>query len=151
MNNSKKEQENVKQVMDQKMLECIDSELKRLEDASNIEEYKKIIHERRMGFNLVFSDFDFYIKIIRKKKAFLNKRKVEIGYKEILDKILKDKKTHKLEQIYKKAVIWGEGSEELFNCKISQIIDSQIGIGEVLDNYDECMNLVNLYQKNVVR
>ena len=67
MNNSKKEQENVKQVMDQKMLECIDSELKRLEDASNIEEYKKIIHERRMGFNLVFSDFDFYIKIRHRK------------------------------------------------------------------------------------
>ena len=92
-----------------------------------------------------------FIWIIRKKKAFLNKRKAEIGYKEILDKILKDKITHKLEQIYKKAVIWGEGSEELFNCKISQIIDRQIGIGEVLDNYDECMNLVNLYQKNLVR
>lgn len=75
---------------------------------------------------------------------------MEIGYKEILDKILKDKITHKLEQIYKKAVIWGEGSEELFNCKISQIIDRQLGIGEFLDNYDECMNLVNLYQKNIV-
>lgn len=149
MSNLKKEQENIKKVMDKKMLECIDTELKRMEEASNIEEYKKIIHERREGFKLIFSDFDFYIKIIRKKKAFLVKRKKEIGYKEIFDKILKDKITHKLEQIYKKAVIWGEGSEELFNCKISQIIDRQMGIGEILDNYSESINLVNLYRKVV--
>ena len=128
----KKEKEDVKKFMDMKMLECINSELQRLEDASDIEEYKIQIRNRRLGFGLIFTDFDFYISSIRKKR------------------ILKDKITHKLEQIYKKAVIWGEGSEELFNCKISQIIDRQQGIGEILDNYDECINLIDVYQRNNV-
>ena len=84
----------------------------------------------------------------RKKRIALMRKREHIGKREILDKILKDKITHKLEQIYKKAVIWGEGSEELFNCKISQIIDRQKGIGEVLDNYDECISLIDMYQRN---
>lgn len=144
----KKEKENVKKFMDMKMLECINSELQRLEDASDIEEYKIQIRTRRLGFDLIFTDFDFYISLIRKKKTALMMKRDRIGKREILDKILKDKITHKLEQIYKKAVIWGEGSEELFNCKISQIIDRQKGIGEVLDNYDECINLIDMYQRN---
>lgn len=149
MRNGRKEKD-VQEAMDKKMLECIDSELKRLEDASNIEAYKKQIHIRREGFKLIFSDFDFFIKIIRSHKEKINIRKNEIGYKEILDKILKDKITYKLEQIYKKAVIWGEGSEDLFNCKISQIIDRQIGIGEILDNYNECMDIIENYKKDIV-
>ncbi len=149
MRNGRKEKD-VQEAMDKKMLECIDSELKRLEDASNIEEYKKQIHSRREGFKLIFSDFDFFIKIIRSHKGGVNIKNNEIGYKEILDKILKDKITYKLEQIYKKAVILGEGSEDLFNCKISQIIDRQIGIGEILDNYNECMDIIENYKKDIV-
>lgn len=145
---SKKEKEDVKKFMDMKMLECINSELQRLEDASDIEEYKIQIRNRRLGFDLIFTDFDFYISLIRKKRIALMRKREHIGKREILDKILKDKITHKLEQIYKKAVIWGEGSEELFNCKISQIIDRQKGIGEVLDNYDECISLIDMYQRN---
>ena len=99
MRNGRKEKD-VQEAMDKKMLECIDSELKRLEDASNIEEYKKQIHIRRECFKLIFSDFDFFIKIIRSHKDKINIRKNEIGYKEILDKILKDKITYKLEQMY---------------------------------------------------
>lgn len=144
----KKEKEDVKKFMDMKMLECINSELQRLEDASDIEEYKIQIRNRRLGFDLIFTDFDFYISLIRKKRIALMRKREHIGKREILDKILKDKITHKLEQIYKKAVIWGEGSEELFNCKISQIIDRQKGIGEVLDNYDECISLIDMYQRN---
>ena len=149
MRNGRKEKD-VQEAMDKKMLECIDSELKRLEDASNIEEYKEQIHIRREGFKLIFSDFDFFIKIIRSHKGGVNIKNNEIGYKEILDKILKDKITYKLEQIYKKAVIWGEGSEDLFNCKISQIIDRQIGIGEILDNYNDCMNIIENYKRDIV-
>ena len=149
MRNGRKEKD-VQEAMDKKMLECIDSELKRLEDASNIEEYNKQIHSRREGFKLIFSDFDFFIKIIRSHKGGVNIKNNEIGYKEILDKILKDKITYKLEQIYKKAVILGEGSEDLFNCKISQIIDRQIGIGEILDNYNECMDIIENYKKDIV-
>ena len=146
----KKEKEDVKKFMDMKMLECINSELQRLEDASDIEEYKIQIRNRRLGLGLIFTDFDFYISLIRKKRIILMRTRENIGKIEILDRILKDKITHKLEQIYKKAVIWGEGSEELFNCKISQIIDRQQGISEILDNYDECINLIDVYQRNNV-
>ena len=76
-----------------------------------------------------------------KKTIYKETTENEVDYKKI---------TYKLEQIYKKAVIWGEGSEDLFNCKISQIIDRQIGIGEILDNYNECMDIIENYKKDIV-
>ena len=79
----KKEKEDVKKFMDMKMLECINSELQRLEDASDIEEYKIQIRNRRLGFGLIFTDFDFYISLIRKKRIILMRTRENIGKREI--------------------------------------------------------------------
>ena len=68
----KKEKEDVKKFMDMKMLECINSELQRLEDASDIEEYK--IEEELSKIDLIgFIDF-----CIRNQKQILRIDDLEI-------------------------------------------------------------------------
>lgn len=131
--------EQSKRFLDKKILETIDEELETLEQLTDVKEYKKQIGNRRTGITMFFKDYEKNRELIQEKNWYRVKGKITKAdnYTKALDKIMQDKIETRMEKISTNALKSRDGREGRLNEEITQIVDRQLGVIELLENYDE--------------
>lgn len=87
--------------------------------------------------------------MIREKNGYGIRKPIMEDFKNVLDKVLNDKIFIRLEKVYRKASNLCGETLKIYNCEVSQIMDRQIGIGQILANFEQALNIVQNYQKNI--
>lgn len=131
--------EQSKRFLDKKILETIDEELETLEQLTDVKEYKKQIGNRRTGITMFFKDYEKNRELIQEKNWYRIKGKITKAdnYTKALDKIMQDKIETRMGKISTNALKSRDGREGRLNEEITQIVDRQLGVIELLENYDE--------------
>lgn len=142
MNNFKKMlRQNTTKLIDEKIQLCIYVGLKSLECSANIDEYKIHISESRTKILSLLNNFDDNMEILEDRKRFPPSSKTNntLNNTTILDSIIKDNINKSLSEMLNHI---SSSSSIDFNKESSQIIDRQLRIGELLDNYEEYIKII---------
>ena len=113
--------------IDEKIQLTLEKRLNKLEDMTDIEEYKNHISERKAGVLNILNNFDYLINILelRKKVTPLKQKKKIISYQTVLDKIFKKTITEELELLYQNVVSSNSSNSDRIS---DQIFDKKMKI-----------------------
>lgn len=135
---------NTTKQIDEKISANIASELEKLEQESKKEEYKLQIRQRKQGVKQVLISFDGSMEIIEKNRSYKITKIEEDTSRRILDEVMQRRIWERLEKMYQYTMNYGRFEDEKERKKeLSQILDRQIRIRQLLEQYDENMSLLN--------
>ena len=128
--------------LDEKIQQTIQTRLNKLEESTDVEEYKKHISSRKTGISRILNNFNYYINIIERKNqcSFSNKPKKVPCYTDALDTILSSIITEELDLLYQDM---SSKNVPNINRIYIQIFDRKNKISELLENYDNNINYLD--------
>lgn len=147
MNNFKKSlQIAVTKRIDEKISANIEEELGRLEQEVDVKEYKDQIVERKEGIRHVFVSFEHNMEMIEENNRYsvLDKSKDTRNIHERnVDKIIQKRIWQRLEKLYQNTMHYTcfQNPQEQ-GKELTQILDRQIRVNELLERYNENMAIL---------
>ena len=144
MNQFKKSlKENTSKSIDEKISANISSELEKLEGELKEEEDKQNIRQIKQGVKQVFVSFDGSMELIEKNKGFRVIKPGEEKKVNGVDKILQKRIWERLEKLYQYTMRYGTfDNEEERDKELRQILDRQIRLRILLEQYEENMDII---------
>lgn len=142
----KRLQENTTKLIDEKIQSVLEIKFNNLEKLADVEAYKNQISLRKNGIIDILNNFDYYMDIIDDQKRYTyasTSNKKHQNAIVVLDKIIKRIITEALEHLYASV------SSTSIDCnkERSQILDRQLKIIKLLDNYDDNIKILEEYRK----
>ncbi|MBP3708113.1 MAG: hypothetical protein J6J36_05850 [Clostridia bacterium] len=139
------------QEIDQIIHSYIDIALLKVKDLCEIKKFKSHVDERRRILKYFFKEFDENMEIIEFRGNMYTIVKVnhqsKNNWEEILDRIIKRRISENLDSLY--SDIDSRRSSNTFSEKfLSQIIDRNIRVSSLLENFDNNMQALNKHKKN---
>lgn len=156
MNQFKKSlKENTSKSIDEKISANISSELEKLEGELKEEEDKQNIRQIKQGVKQVFVSFDGSMELIEKNKGFRVIKPGEEKKVNGVDKILQKRIWERLEKLYQYTMRYGMfDNEEERDKELKQILDRQIRLRILLEQYEENMDIItsskNIYPNHQI-
>lgn len=140
------------QLIDKHIKAKIGSELDRLESSTEVAEYKVHIQDRKKGIVELFSpNFENNMNIIEENTRYKQKKCTSNNtYRKVLDKIIQKRIYNQLDNLYDSMLnskIY-ENNPDLDRC-LFQILDRQIRIENLLEDYDNNINLLNSHNQHI--
>ena len=144
MNQFKKSlKENTSKSIDEKISANISSELEKLEGELKEEGDKQNIRQIKQGVKQVFVSFDGSMELIEKNKGFRVIKPGEEKKVNGVDKILQKRIWERLEKLYQYTMRYGTfDNEEERDKELRQILDRQIRLRMLLEQYEENMDII---------
>lgn len=144
MNQFKKSlKENTSKSIDEKISANISSELEKLEGELKEEGDKQNIRQIKQGVKQVFVSFDGSMELIEKNKGFRVIKPGEEKKVNGVDKILQKRIWERLEKLYQYTMRYGTfDNEEERDKELRQILDRQIRLRILLEQYEENMDII---------
>jgi hypothetical protein len=135
--------------IDENILSHIILKLDALGSIAELQEYKIQIYKRKRELMNIFVDFDSNMDIMETRKRY-SKTTPLCYYKNenlyYLDKIIQRTIFDELENFYIK-------TSNSFICNkdhiLSQILDRQLSLNQLFDNYEENIKILEIYNKNL--
>ncbi|MBO5478318.1 MAG: hypothetical protein J6A04_01130 [Clostridia bacterium] len=151
MNHFKKELRQITtKRIDERICSSIIDELKELEEKAEIEEYKTQIQQRSKGIQQIFVNFDHDMEIIDRVNRFRVIPSVPLTFDRVvcLDRIIGKRISEKLESMYQIAQSENFENKEDKLKELSQILDRQLRVNNLLQQYDENMEILSRHRQS---
>ena len=144
MNQFKKSlKENTSKSIDEKISANISSELEKLERELKKEEDKQNIRQVKQGVKQVLVSFDGSMELIEKNKGFRVIKPGEERKVNGVEKVLQKRIWERLEKLYQYTMRYGTfDNEEERDKELRQILDRQIRLRILLEQYEENMDII---------
>ena len=138
------------QEIDQIIHSYIDIALLKVKDLCEIRKFKSHVDERRRILKHFFKEFDENMEIIELRGNMYTLVKInhqsESNWEKLLDRIIKRRISEHLDSLYSN--IDGRRSSSTFSEKfLTQIIDRNIRVSSLLENFDNNIQTLNKHKK----
>lgn len=145
MNDFKKSlEESTTKSIDERIQKCLQAKFDRLGVLAEVDEYKNHIAKRASGVLGILNNFDENMDIIEQRKPFsITKDKNSKGYLSALDEIIKESIIKELDKMYNNTVSL---PSNFYRKMASQILDREVRLSRLLDNYDSYMEILENYK-----